>query len=67
MYQPGVVLPAHYHTGTVHLSTLSGRWNYVEYPDQLQTAGCYLFEPGSSIHTFTVLADNAEITDTLVM
>ena len=28
IFHPGVVLPTHYHTGTVHLWTLSGRWNY---------------------------------------
>jgi 2,4'-dihydroxyacetophenone dioxygenase len=63
LFQPGVVLPAHYHTGTVHLWTLAGRWNYREYPDQPQTAGCYLFEPGSSIHTLEVPATNTGITE----
>jgi len=57
----------HYHTGSVHLWTLSGKWNYVEYPDQPQNAGCYLFEPGGSIHTFNVPADNTEVTDTLML
>ncbi|MGB1466410.1 MAG: 2,4'-dihydroxyacetophenone dioxygenase family protein [Alcanivorax nanhaiticus] len=67
MFHPGVRLPMHYHTGTVHLWTLSGKWNYIEYPDQPQTAGCYLFEPGGSIHTFNVPADNTEVTDTLML
>ena len=67
MFHPGVRLPMHYHTGTVHLWTLSGKWNYVEYPDQPQTAGSYLFEPGGSIHTFSVPEDNTEITDTLTL
>jgi quercetin dioxygenase-like cupin family protein len=67
MFHPGVVLPKHYHTGMVHLYTLSGRWNYVEYPEQPQTAGCYLFEPGGSIHTFMTPADNTEITDTFMV
>ncbi len=67
IFHPGVVLPTHYHTGTVHLWTLSGRWNYVEYPDQPQTAGSYLFEPGSSVHTFSVPADNTELTETLMV
>ncbi len=67
LFKPGVTLPTHYHTGTVHLWTLSGKWLYAEYPDQPQTAGCYLFEPGSSIHTFTTPADNTEITDTLMI
>ena len=29
LFHPGVMLPTHYHTGTVHLWTLSGKWNYV--------------------------------------
>ena len=67
IFHPGVVLPTHYHTGTVHLWTLSGRWNYLEYPDQPQTAGSYLFEPGGSVHTFSVPADNTEPTETLMV
>ncbi len=66
LFHPGVVLPTHYHTGTVHLWTLSGKWNYMEYPYQPQTAGCYLFEPGSSVHTFVTPADNTELTETLM-
>ncbi|MGP4843405.1 2,4'-dihydroxyacetophenone dioxygenase family protein [Marinobacter sp. 1Y8] len=67
MFHPGVMLPTHYHTGTVHLWTLSGKWNYLEHADQPQTAGCYLYEPGSSIHTFNVPADNTEVTETLML
>lgn len=66
-FAPGVRLPTHYHTGTVHLWTLSGSWNYVEHPDQPQTAGCYLFEPGGSVHTFSVPEDNTEVTETLMI
>jgi hypothetical protein len=46
---------------------MSGRWHYVEYPDQPQTAGCYLYEPGGSIHTFMVPEDNTEPTDTFMV
>lgn len=67
LFHPGVMLPTHYHTGTVHLWTLSGKWNYVEYPDQAQTSGSYLFEPGGSVHTFMVPADNTEVTETLMI
>ncbi len=67
IFHPGVVLPRHYHTGTVHLFTLSGKWNYVEYPNQPQTAGCYLYEPGGSIHQLTVPADNTEPTETVMV
>src|ERR1700752_294242 len=41
---PGCALPMHYHTGTAEVYTLSGRWEYREYPDQPQTAGSYLYE-----------------------
>ncbi|MFQ6576455.1 MULTISPECIES: 2,4'-dihydroxyacetophenone dioxygenase family protein [unclassified Pseudomonas] len=67
IFHPGVTLPCHYHTGAVHLYTMSGRWNYLEYPDQPQTAGCYLFEPGGSVHTFSTPADNTELTDTFMV
>ena len=50
-FAPGTVLPTHFHTGTVHFYTTKGRWNYVEYPGDPQTAGSYLYEPGGSIHT----------------
>tara|TARA_R110002110_G_scaffold3754_1_gene19527 strand:- start:54316 stop:54819 length:504 start_codon:yes stop_codon:yes gene_type:complete len=56
-FKPGTTLPKHFHTGTVHFYTLSGSWHYLEYPDQPQTAGCYLYEPGGSIHTFHCPAD----------
>lgn len=62
-FQPGVLLPTHYHTGSVHLWTLSGCWNYVEYPHQPMTAGSYLYEPGSSVHTLSVPASNTEPTE----
>jgi len=67
IFHPGITLPTHYHTGTVHLWTLSGSWHYVEYPDQPQTAGSYLFEPGGSVHTLTTPKDNAEPTETLMV
>ncbi|CAD6558306.1 hypothetical protein LMG27952_06606 [Paraburkholderia hiiakae] len=66
-FKPGITLPMHFHTGVVHLYTLSGCWYYTEYPDQKQTAGCYLFEPGGSIHQFNTPADNMEDTDFLFM
>ncbi|BBQ01734.1 2,4'-dihydroxyacetophenone dioxygenase (plasmid) [Burkholderia sp. SFA1] len=60
---PGVLLPNHFHTGTVHLFTMAGQWNYTQYPHQPQTAGSYLYEPGGSIHQFTTPASNNEMTD----
>ena len=62
---PGVELPMHYHTGTAEVYTLSGRWEYREYPDQPQVAGSYLFEPAGTTHTFFTPADNTE--DTVVL
>jgi hypothetical protein len=35
---------------------------YTEYPDQPQTAGSYLYEPGDSVHTLYVPQDNTEDT-----
>lgn len=67
IFAPGITMPRHFHTGTVHLWTLSGSWNYLEYPDQPQTAGCYLFEPGGSIHTFHTPETNTEDTDTFMV
>ncbi|MEG0342439.1 MAG: 2,4'-dihydroxyacetophenone dioxygenase family protein [Acinetobacter sp.] len=45
-------LPKHFHTGPVHFYTTGGSWNYVEYPEDVQTAGSYLYEPAGSTHTF---------------
>ncbi|MDZ7910487.1 MAG: 2,4'-dihydroxyacetophenone dioxygenase family protein [Rhodococcus sp. (in: high G+C Gram-positive bacteria)] len=61
-FAPGVELPIHLHTGTVHGYTISGKWIYKEYPDQPQTAGSYLYEPASSVHTLAVPEDNTEST-----
>lgn len=60
--EPGITLPVHYHTGPAEVFTLSGRWHYVEYPDQMQTAGSYLYEPGGSVHTFVTPESNTEDT-----
>jgi 2,4'-dihydroxyacetophenone dioxygenase len=65
-FSPGAVVPLHYHTGVAEVYTLSGCWNYLEYPDQPQTAGSYLFEPGASVHTFVCPETNTEDTVLLV-
>ncbi|MEP9414223.1 2,4'-dihydroxyacetophenone dioxygenase family protein [Gordonia sp. VNQ95] len=64
-FAPGTSIPLHYHTGTVDGYTLSGCWYYSEYPDQPQTAGSYLYEPGASAHSLTCPATNTE--DTVVL
>ncbi|WP_338811379.1 2,4'-dihydroxyacetophenone dioxygenase family protein (plasmid) [Agrobacterium leguminum] len=61
----GTAVGAHLHTGAVHGYTLSGRWYYAEYPDQVQTAGSYLYEPACSKHSLVVPEDNTE--DTVIL
>lgn len=51
-FEPGTRLPKHYHSGVVHFYTTKGSWAYVEHPEDVQTAGSYLYEPAGSIHTF---------------
>lgn len=63
LFKPGTTLPSHFHTGTVHFYTTSGCWYYLEYPDEKQTAGSYLYEPGGSVHTFHVPEDATEPAD----
>ena len=62
-FSPGMTVATHKHTGTVYAFTLSGSWKYLEYPDDVNLAGSYLFEPAGSIHTLHVPETNTEITD----
>ncbi|MEV0743913.1 2,4'-dihydroxyacetophenone dioxygenase family protein [Streptomyces sp. NBC_01220] len=64
-FAPGSELPIHLHTGAVHAYTLKGSWAYREYPDQPQTEGSYLYEPGASVHKLFVPESNTE--DTVVL
>jgi 2,4'-dihydroxyacetophenone dioxygenase len=59
-YAPGTRLPTHFHTGAVHFFTIKGSWGYEEYPDDVQTAGSYLYEPPGTAHTFHIPADAPE-------
>lgn len=59
-FQPGSTLPKHFHTGTVHFFTTKGEWNYIEYPNDPQTEGSYLYEPAGSIHSSSVPAHAKE-------
>ncbi len=43
--------------------TYSGSWYYKEYPEYVNRAGSYLYEPAHSIHTLLVGEDNAEETE----
>lgn len=62
IFEPGSQVPLHYHTGIAEVYTLAGSWHYLEYPDQLQTAGSYLYEPSASVHTFICPETNTEQT-----
>lgn len=62
-FAAGMTVPTHKHTGSVFAYTTSGSWKYLEYPDDVNRAGSYLFEPAGSIHTLHVPADNTEVTD----
>jgi quercetin dioxygenase-like cupin family protein len=58
--KPGFCIDTHYHTGPVFAVTQSGEWFYKEYPDKVNKAGSYLYEPAHSIHTLTVADDAKE-------
>ncbi|MFN6120731.1 MAG: 2,4'-dihydroxyacetophenone dioxygenase family protein [Actinomycetes bacterium] len=62
-FEPGTTIRTHRHTGAVHAFTLAGRWHYLEYPDDVNEAGSYLFEPAGSVHTLHVPADTDGPTD----
>ena len=32
-FAPGILLPAHKHTGEVHAFTIAGEWSYLEHPE----------------------------------
>lgn len=54
----------HYHTGPVYAFTVQGSWYYEEYPETVNRAGSFLFEPAGSAHTLCVSADEPD--DTIV-
>lgn len=62
-FAPGTILPMHFHTGTVHFFQLSGTWHYLEHPEDPLKQNSYMYEPGGSIHTFSVPADANEPAD----
>ena len=53
IFEHGVSIQRHKHTGEVYAVTFSGAWKYLEYPDSINTAFSYLYEPAGSIHTLT--------------
>jgi quercetin dioxygenase-like cupin family protein len=62
-FAPGAQIQTHKHTGHVYAFTQSGSWHYLESPDEVNTAGSYLYEPAGSTHTLTVPESNTEVTD----
>lgn len=62
-FAPGMTVQTHKHTGSVLAFTMTGSWKYLEYPNDVNRAGSYLFEPAGSVHTLHVPEDNDEITD----
>jgi len=60
LFDPGVQVFPHKHSGEIHAFTFAGEWSYLEYPGSPSNkAGSYLFEPPGSTHTLKV-ADDAE-------
>ena len=62
-FPPGYVVQTHYHTGPVYALTLAGSWGYAEYPEYINTAGSYLYDPAHAVHTLTVPETNEGETD----
>lgn len=60
VFKPGYCIDTHYHTGPVFAVTQSGEWFYKEYPDKVNKAGSYLYEPAHSLHTLMVAEDAKE-------
>lgn len=56
-FEPGALIQKHKHTGPVYAFTVSGRWYYLESPQQVNTEGSYLHEPAGSVHTLCVPDD----------
>jgi len=64
LFEPGLAMGMHRHTGCAHAWTLSGSWKYIEYPE-VNIAGSYLFEPAGSAHTLIVPKENTSVTEVL--
>lgn len=66
LFEPGVQVAPHKHSGEVHAFTFAGKWAYLEYPDSPpNTPGSYLFEPPGSTHSLKVADDVDGMTDIL--
>ena len=66
LFEPGIQVAPHKHSGEIHAFTFSGQWTYLEYPESPSNiAGSYLFEPPGSTHTLKVADDAVGDTDVL--
>lgn len=63
LFAPGTTIQKHKHTGEIFAFTGSGSWYYLEYPEDINIAGAYLYEPAGSIHTLHVPDSNSEDTE----
>ena len=61
VFMAGYQVQRHKHTGPVYAFTTSGAWRYKEYPDDVNRAGSFLFEPANSVHTLEILEDDTHV------
>lgn len=62
----GMELPKHYHSGTVHVYTLSGSWGYKEH-EWIASPGSFVFETAASAHTPVAQSGEDVVTLNIVM
>lgn len=62
----GMEMPKHYHSGTVHVYTLSGSWRYLEH-DWVAGPGSFVFETAASAHTPVAQPGEDVVTLNIVM
>ena len=62
-FAPGTTVQKHKHTGEIFAFTSSGSWYYLEYPNDINRIGSYLYEPAGSVHTLHVPESNTEDTE----
>lgn len=61
VFQPGYAIQTHRHTGPVYAYTVSGAWHYREYPEDVNRAGSFLYEPAGSVHTLECLEPDTQV------
>ena len=61
VFQPGYSVPTHRHSGPVYAYTTSGAWHYREYPEDVNRAGSFLYEPAGSVHTLECLEADTHV------